>query len=153
MTKCKMQKKNHPKLVKNKPFSLEQVLKSPCSTTKGEFDGRSRYPMESKQSVFLSTFLLIKQLTEAGAFISGINFSSTEPDFTFLSSVRCNKMFLVVRNLRALYYFQFIFLAAQGGEYAGLRSQRGYALLNTSYSTKFTQSYPDCVTLCFYVSR
>ena len=62
-------------------------------------------------------------------------------------------MFLIVRNLLALYYFQFIFVAVQSGEYAEERSQRGYALLNTSYSTKFTQSYSDCVSLCFYDQR
>ena len=62
-------------------------------------------------------------------------------------------MFLIERNRLALYGFQFIFVAVQSGEYAEERSQRGYALLNTNYSTKFTQSYPDCVILCFYDVR
>jgi len=62
-------------------------------------------------------------------------------------------MFLVVRNLLASYYFQFIFVAVQSEEYAEETSQRGYALLNTSYSTKFTESYSDCVSLCFYDQR
>ena len=62
-------------------------------------------------------------------------------------------MFLIVRNLLALYGFQFIVVAVQSGEYAEERSQQGYAMLNTNYSTKFTQSYPDCVRLCFYDVR
>ena len=45
------------------------------------------------------------------------------------------------------------FSAVDSGFCRGERSQRGFALLNTTYSSMVVQSYPDCLDLTIYDAR
>ncbi|XP_078384236.1 uncharacterized protein LOC144666730 [Oculina patagonica] len=56
----------------------------------------------------------------------------------------------IVRVSVIIYYLQLYILAVNSNNlcYEAERSQRGYALLNTTFSSKPTDSYPTCLELC-----
>ena len=83
-----------------------------------------------------------------------ISSSTVQLHFTALSSImKLLPSMYVIRILLASYYLQRQRVAAQSGTCREERSQRGFALLNTSYSSVEAQRYSDCVNLCFYDPR
>ena len=50
--------------------------------------------------------------------------------------------------LLIIYHLHLTFSAVEDNLCRGERSQRGFALLNATYSYNFTNSFPDCADLC-----
>ena len=60
---------------------------------------------------------------------------------------------LLFRSFVTFCYLRLTFQASQNGECREERSQRGFALLNSTYGSKTVESYPGCVNLCFHDPR
>ena len=73
--------------------------------------------------------------------------------FSLSRKLRTNMYTYLIHILLTFYNLHRHLVVAHGGECREERSQRGFALLNTSYSSISTQRYSDCVNLCFYDPR